>query len=433
MKGNIMDKKILLGGAAALLLVGNMYATPANAAIDLTIGGEAKLTAAMGDKCFTAATAESIEDIVEDAILGAAGNGDTDALLNAYIAGLKTSYHNSAVFSDAGTPDATHADSTLKWDQDPCAGAAEDNPVWGFGKEITFDASGTLANGLSVSFSDKIDLTDVDKEEGSFELVLEGAFGMVMFKDGTSSGIDQVMINNFDIDVTGNTVGGEPRGRMPAETAGTAGTGITYGAPTMGDLELYVSYAPNSDDSGLNSAKYTDTLGFGAKFNADALTIAAGMESASANTAGKCAGIAAGAADDFTTVDEFVRAVYIGDFCGDQTLTYIGAEMAVADLSLNAGYTKKDTDGADMTVMGVGLDTTVGAYDFGIEYRTNELSYALKNLKDKQTVIGASVGTALGDGVDLNFQFSTNQVELASQAKELGSGGNGKQTITLLK
>jgi hypothetical protein len=55
MKGNIMDKKILLGGAAALLLVGNMYATPANAAIDLSIGGEAKLTATMSDECGPAA------------------------------------------------------------------------------------------------------------------------------------------------------------------------------------------------------------------------------------------------------------------------------------------------------------------------------------------------------------------------------------------
>ena len=44
-----MDKKILLGGGGALLLVGNMYATPANAAIDLSIGGEVKLTAGMSE------------------------------------------------------------------------------------------------------------------------------------------------------------------------------------------------------------------------------------------------------------------------------------------------------------------------------------------------------------------------------------------------
>ncbi|MBL6623736.1 MAG: hypothetical protein ISP44_02275, partial [Rhizobiales bacterium] len=60
MKGNIMDKKILLGGAAALLLVGNMYATPANAsAISLSIGGEVTFDASMNDRCRTAATASA--------------------------------------------------------------------------------------------------------------------------------------------------------------------------------------------------------------------------------------------------------------------------------------------------------------------------------------------------------------------------------------
>jgi hypothetical protein len=53
-------------------------------------------------------------------------------------------------------------------------------------KKLTIDASGTLANGLEVSFSDKIDLTNVDKEEGSFDLTLGGAFGSLQFKDGCS-------------------------------------------------------------------------------------------------------------------------------------------------------------------------------------------------------------------------------------------------------
>jgi hypothetical protein len=66
MKGNIMDKKILLGGAAALLLVGNMYATPANAAIDLSIGGEAKVTASMSDKCLVQAANVDTNDFIEN-------------------------------------------------------------------------------------------------------------------------------------------------------------------------------------------------------------------------------------------------------------------------------------------------------------------------------------------------------------------------------
>ena len=51
MKGKIMDKKILLGGAAALLLVGNMIATPANAALEMGIAGEATVGFTMGDVC----------------------------------------------------------------------------------------------------------------------------------------------------------------------------------------------------------------------------------------------------------------------------------------------------------------------------------------------------------------------------------------------
>jgi len=51
-----MDKKILLSGGGALLLVGNMYATPANAAIDLSIGGEASVTFSMSDECADAGT-----------------------------------------------------------------------------------------------------------------------------------------------------------------------------------------------------------------------------------------------------------------------------------------------------------------------------------------------------------------------------------------
>ena len=60
MKGKIMDKKILLGGAAALLMAGSMYATPASASISLELGGEASLTATMNDNCFTAQAADTL-------------------------------------------------------------------------------------------------------------------------------------------------------------------------------------------------------------------------------------------------------------------------------------------------------------------------------------------------------------------------------------
>mgnify|MGYP000676544938 CR=1 FL=1 len=60
-----MDKKILLGGAAALLLVGNMVATPANAAIEIGIEGEATVSLTMGDVCDnTNAANEDVNDVL---------------------------------------------------------------------------------------------------------------------------------------------------------------------------------------------------------------------------------------------------------------------------------------------------------------------------------------------------------------------------------
>ena len=38
-----MDKKILLGGAAALIMAGSMVATPASANISLELSGEAQV------------------------------------------------------------------------------------------------------------------------------------------------------------------------------------------------------------------------------------------------------------------------------------------------------------------------------------------------------------------------------------------------------
>ncbi len=58
MKGNIMDKKILLGGAAALIMAGSLVATPASASIELSFGGEAKLTANFNE-CGPAAAADT--------------------------------------------------------------------------------------------------------------------------------------------------------------------------------------------------------------------------------------------------------------------------------------------------------------------------------------------------------------------------------------
>ena len=46
-----MDKKILLGGAAALIMAGSMVATPASANISLELSGEAQVTISTSDSC----------------------------------------------------------------------------------------------------------------------------------------------------------------------------------------------------------------------------------------------------------------------------------------------------------------------------------------------------------------------------------------------
>jgi hypothetical protein len=462
MKGYIMDKKILLGGAAALILAGGLYATPASANIELSIGGEAQVMASMSDTCFTAASNTTLEAFIES-ISGASDTADDEAAINTYLATSIFSgmAHNAAAVNTTSTAvaavekvyydhsaeeEASHHDlvivqnssalatgdillqaataavadtdfslSAISFATDPCAGADPDNPVLGFKKEITIEAGGTLANGLSVTFADKIDLTDVAGEQGAFELDLSGAFGSLKIKDGASGGVDAVLLDKFDIDVAGDNLG-----KFKTETAGTDGTGLLYGVPSMGAMDIYVSYAPNSDDSGYDTAGYTDTFGFGAVYNGD-ITVAAGIESASANAAANCSGIAASGLAAGTAADT-MDAIYGGTSCGDQTLTYVGAEMAVADMTIKAGYNLLDTDEADTTGMGLGLSTAVGGYDLDINYRNTVKEYLVGGFEDTQSIIGVSLGTALGDGVDMKFQFSQNDVDLASQAT--ARGGN---------
>ena len=314
----------------------------------------------------------------------------------------------------ATAADVARNSNAVSFAADPCSGNDPDNPVLGFKKEITIEAGGTLANGLSVTFADKIDLTDVAGEQGAFELDLSGAFGSLKIKDGASGGVDAVLLDKFDLDVAGDNLG-----KFKTETAGTDGTGLLYGVPSMGAMDIYVSYAPNSDDSGYDTASYTDTFGFGMVYNGD-ITVAAGIESASANAAANCAGVAAGGLDAAIGAAALMDAVYGGESCGDQTLTYVGAEMGVADMTIKAGYNLLDTDEADTTGMGLGLSTSVGGYDLDINYRNTVKEYLVGGFEDEQSIIGVSLGTALGDGVDMKFQFSQNDVDLASQATAFG-------------
>jgi len=502
MKGNIMDKKILLSSAAALLVVGNMYATPASAsAISLSIGGEAKITAGMSDKCFTAATNQAslfayldtapgigadinsgaaegnsavntdIQDLEADLVaLGHAAGLDlttsidnvddveyetTNATVtaeNATSEGLQadgksladltigTDYKNTTashsagetvvatdtvVFASGSQVNEMNAIDPVSFLADPCAGASE-VIEWGYGKELSIAASGTLANGLTVSFSDTLDLTDTDKEHGSFEMSFDGAFGSLLVKDGASSAVDAVMLTNFDTGVlTGQTVGGGTRGRMATETAANGGTGFLYSAPAMGGIDFSLGWTPRGDDASTNASEYENIFSFGATMSMDAITIAAAMETATSDTATAASCIAnPGAGIVSGNAVSIYNAVYGGDICGDQSLTYVGAEFSVADLTLNAGWQKLDSEEADDTIYGLKAATSVGAYDLSVVYHNNTRDYALGSVKDTQNSIGVGLSTALGDGVDLTFDFATNNVDLASQKTTVGGLGS---------
>jgi len=401
-----MDKKILLGGAAALLLVGNMYATPASASIELSIGGEAKLTANMSE-CGPALTnaSDTIEEVLE-AVDGAALADNAAAI--ARVAAINST---AAALVDSTTLQ-TYATQ-------PCNGADRSGVDWGFGKELSISASGTLANGLEVSFSDKLDLTDTNGETGAFELVLGTAVGELTFKDGAASAVDAAMVTGKkNLDVQGGNLGAHK-----TETAGSAGMGILWNAPSVGDLDLYVGWAPNSGGDGLDTAAYENTFSIGAVMSVAGMEIGAGFESASANTSGACAEVVLG---DYAagTAAGIVNHIYGGDYCGDQTLTYIGATMDAADIGFSAGYSILDTDEADLTVMSIGASTTVGGYDLGIDYRTNTKEYEFL-IEDEQSVVAVELGTSLGDGVDLGLVFSTSDLDLASE-----SGADSESTNT---
>jgi hypothetical protein len=327
MKGNIMDKKILLGGAAALLLVGNMYATPANAsAISLSIGGEGVISFVMTDECGDAAATASDVDTV-----------------------FGTSNSNVAYTTNQGTD----GDMALTFTSYECSGSAsEDNPVISMDNSLEFEAAGTLANGLTVSYSDAVALDDAKISFG-------GAFGTLTFADGLSA-IDESAVGDVSgADVTGGDLGGHK-----LSTSGAAGMSILYTAPSVGGIDIMIGYNPNSADSGLDSAAYLDTFSFAAVMAMDSgLTVSAGMESASDNSGATCgpAGFTATTATTDTAQDAYDLA-YGGDICGDESLIYVGAEMSLADLSVSASYSDLDSEEADQTTWAVGVGTDVGSY-----------------------------------------------------------------------
>jgi len=360
-----MDKKILLGGAAALLLGAGLFAAPASAAIEISHSGEAVLTATMTDACSVRATGD-----IKEGQVGAAGTGVVVS--------------TTASAADCGT-------------------AGEESPIWDVTSKLDWSASGTLANGLSVSTSQDGDLN------------LSGAFGSLGFKKGGDSAAKGAMVNSDGaIDVAGE----QDLGGHSLATAGTAGVVVNYAAPTMGGMNLLISYAPNSNiaadgtPAALDNAEFTDTIGFGANFAAGDLSISAGWESADSVGASCATGVITAATLATDTLIEQADKIGGADICGDQTLMMLGAKMAVGDMTINGGWSELDSEEADRSTYNIGLGMNVGDYALNVDYVNATLTYDLATLSDKQTVIGVGASTSLGDGVTLGLNFSNNSYNL---------------------
>ena len=199
---------------------------------------------------------------------------------------------------------------------------------------------------------------------------------------------------------------------------------VTYQAPSMGGMDLFVSYAPNSAGTKYDNAAYTDTIGFGASFNMDAMSISAGYETATANTAGNCDWVAAvtvGVAN--IGASDLIDDVYGTDECGDQTLMAFGASMSAGELSISGGYSKLDTEEADRTTTSINLGTSVSDWSLGLGYTAVTASSRIGSADTTQTAIGAVIGTSIGDGVDFTLELSNNKYDDYSQASS--RGGNG--------
>jgi hypothetical protein len=422
-----MDKKILLGGAAALLLVGNMFATPASASIELSIGGSASVSAIFSDKCGAAA---------------ATATSKATALGVADLAALRTKTGNSNLTTetdfDLDSDDVTEGNQTIDGSLKAASKATytdyrcldggnavnEDNPDWAVAKSFDISAAGTLANGLEVSFSDSIDLENRTDKQTEFKMGLGGAFGAITLAVEGDSAVKAAMAG----DTTGASVvgNGGAKAEHDVKTDGQAGFGVLYQTPGVGGMDLYLSWAPNADGiAGNSGAQYKDTFGFGLAFSAGDLTIGGGMESASSNDA-TCSKAAAATevADAAQTAASLVTAIFNDSLCGDMTATAIGLDYALADMGLSAGWSQLDTDGADRTTLSAGVSTTVGEYSLSADWTQQTTEFEIGGEEDVQTVFHVGAGTSLGDGVSLKLDFSSNEVDLFSQAAGAGATNN---------
>jgi len=411
-----MNKKILMSGVAALLISGGMHATTASAsALSYSHSGEATLTATFSDTCATAADTlatdptTSVTGSFAD-FLGIDYTPDDDDGDGGVADQIEQGLDAINGFVNVVDDDEALTGVEISFAVDPCGGASADNPVWATTSKLDWAASGTLANGLSVS---------VDQDAA---ITLGGAFGTLEWKSGGDSAVKAAHVGgDGDIKVAGGGFGGHA-----LATDGTAGYVINYTAPTMGGLGLFVSYAPGS--AATNTDAYLDTIAIGASMSAGDLSFSAGFENASKNANASSSpacdhGIMTVEADDTFTAEALIDDVYGTDECGDQSLVVIGASMSAGGISISGGYSNLDTEEADRATTSIDLSTSAGDWNLGLGYTTATKSSKIAGADTTQTAIGATLGTALGDGVDLTIKMSNNEYDSSAQATS--RGGNG--------
>ena len=467
--------KIITG--TAMVLISGLYSGLAIAAdapassgspISLTVGGEAELSTIFGGGICNAAASNAYIGVAAGKIdtalatLSAAAQAELISPADADTPATQATTAVAVTTLNALDNVQTAGEVAFSFNADPCGGKSIKSPTFEMGREITFSASGTLANGLEVSFDDKMKL-DGTANGDDWELKLGGAFGEVLFRIGGKSAAADMLAGTTGSDA--KILGGGNSAHYE-NTSGTGDVNITYYTPSIGGIDLALGYNPSSDGADatagvtLDDGSYDDTfsIGFGYEMamGASTLTLGGGMESASTDTAcvtetaaataamsareGLIA-IAAYATDTESSYDAdgvsavtpgvagraadldaqtFVNTVFGGATCGDESLTGIGADLAMGSFTLSAAYSALDSDGADKSIMSAGLATTVGDFDYTIGYSVDTLAYTRGSLEDTTTVISAEAKTALGDGVDLAVNFSSSTHDQASQ--ELGGG-----------
>ena len=381
--------------------------------ISLNVGGEVMVEAiAIEGRCQTQATAA---DVFANELT------DTNA-------GTITADLESIGFA---TGSSLTDDATYTFEPSLCGVNVDEKfPQFVFSKELTFDVSATMYNGLDISFKDTLNLADIDDEENSFELSLGGAFGSIQIKDKTSA-VDSMLVGTTGsgadtaIDVTSD-------GHVTTTSGNDDGLSLIYFTPSFGGMDLAFGYNKNTDNLGLDNSEFNDTysVGFGYEtYIGDVvLSLGGGFEKAisDTDTEANCLTTDLSTADDATSADGFFDGLYGSSRCGNETLSAIGADIGFGDYTLSSAFSNLDTtDGSDMSVWSLGVARTYNEIDYTVGFTQETLSYARDKtsgaeVEDQSTILMLEAVKPLGDGVDLGLNISNTEVDNASE--ELGNG-----------